>query len=153
MIVYRLSRSKYADDLSGKGAEIAGGRWNNRGTPMIYTAANRALCVAEIAVHTPLGIIPHDYKLITLEFPEKLASALDVSCLEPDWNDFPPTEATQQIGDRFIREGRSLALKVPSAVVNGEFNFLINPRHRDISQLRILENQPFSFDKRLFSHR
>ena len=58
MIVFRLCKSMFKDDLSGRGAEIAGGRWNNRGRPMLYTAENRALCTAEIAVHTPLGIVP-----------------------------------------------------------------------------------------------
>ena len=57
MIVYRLSKSKYSADLSGKGAEKAGGRWNSKGVAMVYTSASRALCTAEVAVHVPLGIV------------------------------------------------------------------------------------------------
>ncbi len=70
MIVYRLAREEYSKDLSGIGAELTGGRWNYKGTRMIYTADSRALCTAEIAVHTPVGIIPKDYKLVTIEIPD-----------------------------------------------------------------------------------
>ena len=65
MIVFRLSKNIYANDLTGKGAEIYGGRWNSVGTPMIYTAESRALCAVEIAVNTPLSNIPTDYSIIS----------------------------------------------------------------------------------------
>ena len=61
MIVYRLCKSIYKKDLSGKGAEIAGGRWNSKGYAILYTSESRSLCTAEIAVHTPLGNVPADY--------------------------------------------------------------------------------------------
>ena len=64
MKVYRLSKAQFANDLSGKGAELAGGRLNSKGLPMLYTSSSRALCTAEIAVHTPLGIVPTDYVII-----------------------------------------------------------------------------------------
>ena len=150
MIVYRLSRSKYAGDLSGKGAEIAGGRWNNKGTPMVYTAANRALCVAEIAVHTPLGLIPVDYTLVTIEVPDELIARLEEGKLDARWFEFPHQDSTQQIGDEFARACLHLALMVPSAVVQGDHNLLINPFHPDIRKARILAQEPIRFDDRLF---
>ena len=70
MIVYRLTKAKYSHDRSGKGAEKTGGRWNSKGIPVVYTSESRALCTSEIAVHTPLGILPHDYMLITIEIPD-----------------------------------------------------------------------------------
>ena len=70
MIVYRLSKKIYAHDLSGKGAELVGGRWNSKRNAMLYTGQSIALCVTEIAVHTPLGIIPKDYQLVHIEIPE-----------------------------------------------------------------------------------
>ncbi len=70
MIVYRLSKSKYSADLSGKGAEKAGGRWNSKGVAMVYTSASRALCTAEVSVHVPLGIVPVDYELVSIEIPD-----------------------------------------------------------------------------------
>ena len=61
MILFRLAKQKYSDDLSGLGAELTGGRWNNKGTRILYTSDSRALCTAEIAVHMPIGLIPKDY--------------------------------------------------------------------------------------------
>ncbi|NQU32919.1 MAG: RES family NAD+ phosphorylase [Bacteroidetes bacterium] len=70
MIVYRLTKAKYSNDLSGKGAAKTGGRWNSKGIPVVYTCESRALCTSEIAVHTPLGILPLDYMLITIEISD-----------------------------------------------------------------------------------
>nr|WP_255897437.1 RES family NAD+ phosphorylase [Rufibacter sediminis] len=85
MIAYRLSKGLYKNDLSGRGAEIAGGRWNSKGTALLYTCESRALCTTEIAVHTPLGIVPVDYWLITLEIPDELLLS------EVLLSDLPPT--------------------------------------------------------------
>ena len=70
MIVFRLANKKYCNDLSGTGAGTTGGRWNYKGTKLLYTADSRALCMAEIAVHTPVGVMPVDYYLITIEVPD-----------------------------------------------------------------------------------
>ncbi|MFT3920211.1 RES family NAD+ phosphorylase [Cloacibacterium sp.] len=69
MIVFRLSKEQFAQDLSGKGAELVGGRWNSRGNAMLYMSQSIALCVTEIAVHVPLGILPKDYQLVQIEIP------------------------------------------------------------------------------------
>ena len=71
MIVFRLSKAQFANDLSGKGAELVGGRWNSRGNAMLYTSQSIALCVTEIAVHVPLGILPKDYQLVHIEIPDE----------------------------------------------------------------------------------
>jgi len=151
MIVFRLSKSKYSKDLSGSGAEKTGGRWNSRGKALIYTSASRALCVTEIAVHTPLGIIPKDYELISIELPATAAILeIAVADLPPDWKSFPHPGSTQSFGDNFITSGDYLVIKVPSAVVQGDFNYLISPRHPDCSKIKIISIEPFQFDKRLF---
>jgi RES domain-containing protein len=150
MIVYRLSKSKYSADLSGKGAEKAGGRWNSKGVAMIYTSASRALCTAEVAVHVPLGIVPADYELVTIDIPDDSVTEAGIKDLPADWRSFPHSDSTQKLGDRFVREGKFLVLKVPSVVVQGEFNFLINPGHEAAAKVRIVKTEPFLFDKRLF---
>ena len=150
MIVFRLSKSKYANDLSGNGAAISGGRWNSKGVAMIYTSDSRALCVTEIAVHTPLGIIPRDYKMIIFEISDDNILEIDSSNLPKGWNSFPFSVTLKSIGDKFIYENKSMVLKVPSAVVQGDFNYLINPRHSDFKQLKILSTETFNFDERLF---
>lgn len=152
MIVYRLTKEKYCKDLSGKGAEISGGRWNSKGTGILYTSASRALCTAEIAVHIPFGIIPNNYFLIEIEFPDNCTiDNVNESKLSAKWNKFPHAHETQKIGDQFIANNNSLVLKVPSAVVQGDFNYLINPQHADFSKVKIRKTELFSFDERLFS--
>lgn len=148
MIVYRLSKSVYANDLSGKGAELVGGRWNSRGNAILYTSQSIALCVTEIAVHVPLGILPKDYDLIHIEIPDD--NILEVKRLPKDWQTFPHADSTQKIGDKFLRDKKYLVLKVPSAAVQGEFNFLVNPRHPDFDKVKIKKKEKFSFDERLF---
>ena len=151
MIVFRLSKSNYQNDLSGRGAEIYGGRWNSKGTPMIYTSQSRALCVAEIAVHSPLGIIPKDYFLIVLEIPENCKiMQISESELPDGWSSIPHIHQTQLLGDIFIKNSENLVMKVPSAVVQGDWNYLINPLHKDISLIKIISAEKYGFDKRLF---
>lgn len=151
MITYRLSKEKYCKDLSGKGAELSGGRWNSKGTAIIYTSGSRALCTAEIAVHTPVGIIPDNYFLVEIELPDDSGiEEVDIFKLSANWNQFPHSHETQEIGDQFIRTNDLLILKVPSAVVQGDFNYLINPLHADFPTVKIKQSESFSFDERLF---
>jgi RES domain-containing protein len=151
MIVFRLAKLKYVKDFSGKGAEKSGGRWNSKGTLVIYTSISRALCTAEIAVHAPLGIVPRDYTLATIEIPDSSRILkTDLNKLPDDWKSFPHPNSTQLLGDRFISENKYLVMQVPSVVVQGEFNFLLNPAHKDFSRIRLLKTEPFVFDERLF---
>ncbi len=148
MIVFRLSKEQFAQDLSGKGAELVGGRWNSRGNAMLYTSQSIALCVTEIAVHVPLGILPKDYQLVQIEIPNE--DFLEMKRLSKDWQSFPHSNSTQMIGDKFLKDSKFLVLKVPSATVQGEFNYLINPRHKNFDQIKILKIENFNFDERLF---
>jgi len=151
MNVFRLSKSRFADDLSGKGAEKSGGRWNSKGTALVYTSASRALCTTEIAVHTPLGNLPLDYKIITIGIPDDIPiQEILKEELPSDWKSIPHAHSTQVIGDRFVSEGIFPVLKVPSVVVQDEFNYLINPAHADSRMIRIIAIEPFNFDERLF---
>jgi RES domain-containing protein len=151
MIVYRLSKSTYASDLTGKGAERTGGRWNSKGVPVIYTASSRALCTTEIAVHVPLGIVPADFVLTTIKIPDKfICTELEMADLGPNWRTFPYSGATQKLGDQFVKLQQFLVIKVPSAVVQGDYNYLINPLHEGIREVKIIASEPFVFDERLF---
>jgi RES domain-containing protein len=150
MIVYRLSKQSYSNDLSGYGAEKTGGRWNSKATSVLYTAASRALAVVEIAVHTSLGIIPSNYTLIIIELPELAIAKIKIDDLPPNWNSNPFVKTTQLIGDDFIKKNEHLILQVPSASVPGDHNYLINPRHPDFKNVWIKSTEAFEFDLRLF---
>lgn len=149
MTVYRLSSGKYKTDLSGKGAEISGGRWNSKGVAMLYTAQSRALAFAEVAMHIPYGIMPKDYHLISIHIPDT-ATILDMMLQEmpADWRSNPHSDSTQKIGDQFIAEAKFLVLRVPSAVVPGDYNYLINPRHPQSIDVKVLNTETFEFDSR-----
>lgn len=149
MIVYRLSKGKYHLDLSGKGAELYGGRWNSKGVAMLYTSQSRALAFAEVAIHIPVGIVPKDYFLIAISVPDTAdIFKLDDTAMPPDWRSNPHSNSTQKIGDQFIVDTKHLVLQVPSAIVPGDFNFLINPTHSQFKEVVVDKVEPFEFDSR-----
>ena len=151
MLVYRLSKKEFAGSLSGKGAALRGARWNSAGTEIIYTAASRALAMAEVAVHISLKNLPDDYQVLTIYIPDD-SSLLKISPGEllPGWNRFPPIKNTKIAGDNFIDSNDHLILQVPSAVVPGDYNFLLNPAHPEFDHVKIVEAIDFPFDKRMF---
>lgn len=151
MIVFRLGKEKYKNDLSGIGAEKFGGRWNSKGVRMVYTSQSRALANLEVAVHLTLKLVPKDYYLTSIEIPDELILDYPEKKLQgKNWKTHPPSSFTQAEGDKFVKTGQKLVLKVPSAIVQGDYNFLINPLHADISKVKVLSSELFSFDKRLF---
>jgi RES domain-containing protein len=153
MEVYRLTRKRFAGTLSGKGSALKGARWNSIGVELIYTANNRSLAMAEVAVHFTLATLPSDYLMMTLFIPDDIhIIKFPVSDLPADWNIFPHSASTQFIGDKFVADNKSCILQMPSAVTLGDYNFLINPKHVDFARIKILEEVKFPFDKRIFKH-
>lgn len=151
MTVYRLSKKKYKDILSGYGASLNGQRWNSKGTEVIYTADSRALATSEVAVHIPIGILPKDYFMVEIEIPSSVKIKLLMDEDLPDyWNAIPSQPNSQKIGDDFVKENEFAVLKVPSAVVKGDFNYILNPKHKDFKQIKIIDTVSFPFDSRLF---
>jgi RES domain-containing protein len=151
MTVYRLCKKYYSNDLSGRGAELSGGRWNGKGVAALYTSSSRALCTIEIIVHIPAGIIPKDYYLITIEFLDNApVKSIDIKDLPANWNSNPISVSTQRIGNTFFSEQKALVLKVPSAIIKDEWNYIINPMHESFREVKILNIEPFALDVRLF---
>ena len=103
---------------------------------MVYTSA---LCTTELAVHTPLGIIPSDYWLLTISFPDSVEMLnVDTKSLPSDWKSFPYDHSTQALGVQFISDAKYLIIKVPSVVVQDEFNYLINPAHKSFGKVKVV---------------
>ncbi|MCU0322004.1 MAG: RES family NAD+ phosphorylase [Chitinophagaceae bacterium] len=150
MEVYRLAREKFATPLSGKGAAIKGARWNSIGVELIYTAKNRSLAMAEVAVHFTLATLPNDYVMLTIYIPDSLSvEQIAESELPKDWKDFPHPTSTQKFGDNFVFENKHCILMIPSVVTKGDLNVLINPNHKDFDKIAITNIENFPFDKRL----
>lgn len=151
MEVYRLSRKMYASPLSGKGAALKGARWNSVGIELIYTAANRSLAMAEVAVHLTIATLPDDYVMMNLFIPDDISlQKINAADLPDGWNVFPHPAFTKVIGDRFVAENQFCILQVPSSVTQGDFNLLINPAHPDFKRIQVVDVVKFPFDKRLF---
>jgi RES domain-containing protein len=150
MLLYRLTRKKYVNDLSGAGAKAFGGRWNSIGMAMLYLTSSRSLAVLEVLVHLPPLLIPDDYYMITIEAPDDFG-VVDNKHLPENWQESPDEHNFKQIGDKFLRENKKLLLKVPSSIVTEEFNYLANPLHVMASKLKVVAITPFSFDSRLLS--
>jgi RES domain-containing protein len=150
MLLYRITRTNYAN-LSGDGARLYGGRWNNEGKPMVYLASSRSLAVLEALAHLTLTNIPDDYCMMVIEVPDKAETELDIKILPSQWHEYPEPNILKQIGNRFLIEKKHLLLKVPSAIVKEEYNYLLNPLHRDADKVKIISKQPFSFDSRLLA--
>lgn len=152
MLAFRLLKEKYAHELSGKGASLSNNRWNSKGTEVIYLAQSRALALAEVLVHLPLHGMPDPYCLLEIELPGVInVQRIQPHELHPKWNEYPHHPSTQIIGDRFTESMESLVLGVPSAVVPGDYNFLVNPKHVDFHRVSIKSRHPFPFDRRFFA--
>lgn len=150
MKVFRLTKKKYAKILSGKGASQSGNRWNSKGTEIIYSSDSRALAMAEVAVHLSLATLPSDYVMIEIVILDNIKiMEIKIKDLPANWNSHPPNTSTQKIGDAFIDSNNECVLKVPSAVVPGDFNYLINPYHVEFKKIKITNILDFSFDKRI----
>jgi RES domain-containing protein len=153
--VYRIAKDKpgryRADDLSGNGAALSGGRWNARGTPVLYTSANASTAVLETRVHAT-GILPRsNLFLVTIDVPDSLIGAAYEPDLPSDWNTpgvIPQT--TIEIGQAWITRANTLAMKVPSVVCPADFNYILNSRHPDMRDVTTLAVDVFELDPRLF---
>lgn len=150
MLVYRLAKTKYIRDLAGTGARLYGGRWNHKGTSMVYTATSRALATVEFLVHVPLSLVPRDLSIATLHIPDTLTpKTLEASMLPPDWRTYPGPTTLADLGTAWATALETLLLRVPSAVVEHEWNMLMNPLHPDMAQVGIAHVDTYTLDTRL----
>lgn len=141
-----------ADDLSGKGAEITGGRWNRPGMPMVYCASNIALAALETVVHLNAGTLPLNRMLVRIDIPEDLWAARtngDPGLLPLGWDVLPAGKVSLDVGDGWLRSNSAALFEVPSAIVPEETNVLINPRHPDAPKITAVKTRRWTYDGRL----
>lgn len=143
MIVYRIAPERFAHDLSGTGAKLYGGRWNPVGTPMLYAANSTALALLEGLVNVRQQRLPA-HRRIVLELPDELIDSTDTFS-----TDVPITQA---FGQSWVLENSSLGMRVRSSILvtsPDAFNILVNPKHPDFGQVKLLDNAPLEIDTRL----
>ncbi|GGH19432.1 RES family NAD+ phosphorylase [Mucilaginibacter phyllosphaerae] len=149
MILYRIANCNYINNLDGAGARLYGARWNSKGNAAVYLASSRSLAVLEVLVHLQPLITPPNFCIAQIEVPDNSILTLDVKTLPDNWRDASPPAELKTLGNQFIQETQHLMMKVPSAVVPDEYNYLLNPWHADIKKVSILNTHPFTFDDRL----
>jgi RES domain-containing protein len=147
---WRITKQKHARTaFKGEGARLYGGRWNSAGRLVVYTAESRALALAEILVHLESAGVLSRYVMFQVEIDKSYVADVDRGALPKNWRAEPAPKRLQTIGDDWLESGKSAVLRVPSAIVDGEFNYLLNPSHSDFSKLQIHGPERFPIDKRL----
>jgi RES domain-containing protein len=150
MQVWRLCRKKNAA-FDGEGSRLAGGRWNRRGTAVVYTSATLSLAFLEYFVNLPRTAAPQDLVAIAAEVPKDLPMTfVEESALPRNWRKYPAPEALAEIGTRWAEERKTPILALPSAVVPQERNYLLNPAHPRFREIRIGKPEPLSLDSRMW---
>lgn len=149
MRLYRLCQSAFAQDLSGEGARLFGGRWNHRLTPCLYTSGSRSLALLEYSVNIISTFMPNDLCMVSIVVPNFKILQLSISELPQDWSNSPAPNSTKDMGTSILHLKKHCVIAVPSAILSTEYNYLLNPLHRDYQKIKIESIEIFSFDKRI----
>jgi RES domain-containing protein len=150
MHVWRLFPERFRDSaFTGVGGLYAARRWNHLGTPMVYTATSRALAAMEFFVNLEPNEAPDDMLIAEAAIPDEFIETLKLKELPRNWRGLN-NQHCRNLGSGWAASLRSLALKVPSAVVEGDWNVLLNPKHPEFAKVAIGTAKPFRFDERLF---
>lgn len=146
---YRIVNQKYAARaFDGEGARLFGGRWNERGVPVVYTSSSASLAVLETFVHMGIDARTIPHVIIEADIPESFIKP--IGPLPEGWNINPAPEFCQKIGSAWAREQESAVLALPSVMMPSEMNYLINPYHPDFANITIAEPKLFIFDDRMW---
>lgn len=154
MQVYRICKKAHAtsgqEALSGEGGLRASARWHTRGRRIVYTATSTPLATLEIAVNLRQPSVIPDYVVVEVDVPDDDILALSAEDLPTGWDtrDTEPV-VSRTIGDRWLEGEVSLALQIPSVVVPGQNNVLINPLHPHFARVSFTDPLPFPFDPRI----
>jgi RES domain-containing protein len=151
LTAYRITKTKrVATAFDGEGARLYGGRWNSIGTRLVYVAGSRSLATLEVLVHAEdISTIEGQYSIIPVTFSDELILSIPPDDLPSHWPSSEPLAETQLFGDKWVTKSSSAVLEVPSAVTNGERNYLLNPSHPDFESIILGDATPFRIDPRL----
>ena len=147
--VYRITRSKYKNDLSGEGARLYGGRWNRPGVAALYTSETRSLALLELIVHfNSVAALKMDYVFMTLEIDESFIENIELKQLPKDFISFNNSKLWAITDEMFFKKDK-FAIRVPSVLVPQEYNIIINPFHHQADFLKVMETENAVLDERL----
>lgn len=154
MQLYRIAHKRHIDDLSGMGKSYErGGRWNAPGHPVLYFGTSASVAMLEMGNYMPTPrMVPRDFVIGIFEVEDPGVARLALEELPQGWDDFPYPASTQRLGSDFLSRGEHLVLRVPSTASSGlEDIAVVNPRHQDISRLRLITTKSTIYNPRLFA--
>ena len=149
MLVYKIGKTRHATDLSGEGARLYGGRWNHKFTACIYTSESRALAVLEYTVNVNIEAIPRSLSITVIEIPSSSIFALTENKLPGNWKESPAPADTKDFGTQLLKAAKTAIIKIPSAIISKECNYLLNPAHINSKAFKIVEVADFVYDVRI----
>lgn len=149
MEVYRITQEKFAEDLSGNGSRLFGGRWNSEGFFALYSSATRSMALLETLAHAPAKMLDtKNYQLITLSVPDSIVpKEILVSALPKSWDAADTRSFTKRLGDKFLIDKISLLLAVPCVLIPEEINYVLNPLHKDMRKVKVVHKRRIYFDR------
>ena len=149
MILHRFAHRKYAHDISGTGSKLKGGRWNSVGLAVVYSSERISLSLLEVLANANTLEELQMLQLTEIEVPDNVPlHEIRLSQLKKEWwKDF---EYSQWLGSEILKENKALIIKCPSAIIESEHNYLINPLHSSFKKINIKAVNDFRFDERLF---
>jgi len=146
---WRIVKEKHAAAaFSGEGSARTGGRWNSRGVRVVYVSSTQSLATLESLVHLNPRV-RFKYVAMRVKFNDALLEIFPSKSLPREWRVEPPPPSTKALGDLWVREARSAVLALPSVIIPGETNYLLNPSHPDFKKISIGRPERFAFDPRL----
>jgi RES domain-containing protein len=151
MLLYRIGAAKYANDKTGEGAKLNGGRWNHPGIPCIYAGESRAIVLLEYSAHVPIHNIKRALSFTTFSVPDDLVTAIKVAELPGNWKEFPHPKETRDFGSKLLSDKKHFVIKIPSVIIQEEYIYLINPNHSGIGEAGVIEIKDYSYDVRIKS--
>jgi RES domain-containing protein len=148
MLVYRITKKQYAN-LDGIGGMLVAGRWHDKGYRVVYFSESRSLALLEYLVHfDDYHLLPSDLVIMTLKMPSSThIIAVDPMELAADWKE--SVNVTRAIGTKFLKNNEAPVLSVPTAIVPGEYNFVVNPLNQESTAFKIIKTEPFLLDSRI----
>lgn len=137
--------------FSGEGAQKYGGRWNHRGTKVVYLSDSLSLSVLEQFVHLNISHV----KLIFVYFLVKILKNVSIDILKVEelpnnWREEPPSDECKSIGTNWVKESNSAVLEIPSVIIPIQKNYVLNIEHEDFKKIKIIQKDKFSFDPRMW---
>jgi RES domain-containing protein len=140
MYLYRVAQTKYITDINGTGGLFGSGRWHSQGTRILYSSETLSLAKLETLANSKK--IPKGYSYIILEVPNDIEILeIELSELPSNWNSFPWPNGLAPITEKWISDNKALLMKIPSVHSPVEFNYLINPLHKDHSKIKIFKSE------------